>query len=928
MIARDSASAADASTTGTPDSWILDAVTAAVGDSLPGWQIKPAADSLEPWIWAHPRGSALPQQGWKLHISSYASTAAETLRRALPPLVAAEVAFKIIGSLNWLTGLNRGAAGLSQVGKAITAYPRDESSALEVAAALAAATRGMCGPRIPSDRAYADGGVLFYRYGGFGGLQMQTRLGEVVLALRNPDGTLVPDLRGTTPYVPAWVEDPFERNGLAAVHPLAATVAGRYRPVMTLAHSPAAVIQLALDVAVPRVCILKRAQTRPADHDIEGDDGGLRLRREIDVLTRLSGRDVAPAILDVVENDHDLILVSEDLGGETLDRQVRKLATAGCVSPPARVVELGVAIAEALAVIHEIGHVHGDLKSANIILTADDQIRLIDFELAYPIGSTERPAGAGTRGYVSPGCRAGNAVSPSDDIHALGAVLYLLLTGAEPSRAPDAGGLLSRPPGQLNPAADISLTKVVARCLAHDPARRFSSVRDVRQALLTVSETYPETPGTPTQHTVEIPELLNLARRAGDYICAQARSSGEGVTWRSRYYVGKGLVGRDINTGMAGTILALAELTDELRVPHHADVLRAAARTLHAMPPIAGDRPRGLYVGDMGVVAALLRAGQVLRDDDLLQYAVDRAAMQPAPSPDDSPDLFHGLAGRLLANLILWDETGGEESLDRAVACGDALLRLGEGEPGAAHWRIPSGYGDLSGKSLPGYAHGAAGIADALLDLYEATGASEYEKTSCEAIAWIIRQAIPCLGDRSGLTWPVDEGGPPYPPFWCHGAAGIGRLFLHARRLGVGPDTTGMLPKICRSVALGARWSGPTLCHGLAGNAEFLIDAGQDLGDNDLLAQASGLVSILDAFAVDSSYGRAWISEAPRQINPDYLVGYAGIPLVLLRLARPPRRYQLSRAGFRYRSDVTTGRTTEHRAGECEPAASLHGERP
>jgi serine/threonine protein kinase len=888
-------------TTGTPDPWILDTVTAAVGDSLPGWQIKPATDSLQPWIYAHPRGPALPQQGWKLHISSYTSTAAETFRRALPPLVAEGVGFKVIGSLGWLAGLNRGAAGLSQVGKAITVYPRDEGSALEVAAALAAATRGMCGPRIPSDRAYADGDVLFYRYGGFGDLQMQTRLGDVVLALRNPDGTLVPDLRGATPYMPPWGNDPFQQNGLAAAHPLAATVAGRYRPVMTLAHSPAAVIQLALDVAVPRVCVLKRAQTRPADHDIEADDGGLRLRREIDVLTRLSGQDVAPAILDVVENDHDLILVSEDLGGETLDRQVGKLATAGCVCPPSGVVELGVAIADALAVIHEAGHVHGDLKSANIILTAGGGVRLIDFDLAYPIGSTERPPGAGTRGYVSPGGRAGHAVSPADDIHALGAVLYLLLTGAEPSRAPDPGGLLCRPPGQLNPAADTSLIEVVSRCLDRDPARRFGSARDVRRALLTVSQTRQEPPGPPARHPAEIPELLSQARRAGDYICAQASSSGAGVTWRSRYYVGKGLVGRDINTGMAGTILALAELTDELRVPHHADVLRAAARTLHAMPPVPGDRPRGLYVGDMGLVAALLRAGQVLRDDDLLQYAVDRAETQPAPSPDDSPDLFHGLAGRLLANLMLWDETGGEESLDRAVACGDALLRQRESEPGVAQWRIPSGYGDLSGKSLPGYAHGAAGIADALLDLYEATGTPEYEKTSCQAIAWIIRQAIPCLDDRSGLAWPVYEGSRPHPPFWCHGAAGIGRLFLHARRLGVGPDTTEMLPKICRSVALGARWSGPTLCHGLAGNAEFLIDAGQALGDDGVLAQASGLVGILDAFAVDSPDGRAWISEAPRQINPDYLVGYAGIPLVLLRLARPARRYQLSRAGFRYR---------------------------
>lgn len=301
-------------------------------------------------------------------------------------------------------------------------------------------------------------------------------------------------------------------------------------------------------------------------------------------------------------------------------------------------------------------------------------------------------------------------------------------------------------------------------------------------------------------------------------------------------------------------------------------------------------------------MAALLRAGQVLGDKELVGFAVDRAGAQPAAALDDSPDLFHGLAGRLLVHLMLWDETGDGRSLDRAVHCGDTLLRQREGGHSTAHWRIPPGYGDLSGKSLLGYAHGAAGIADALLDLYEATGASGYEETAREAAGWITGQTIHCLEDLSGIAWPIAEGGRAHPPFWCHGATGIGRMLLHIRHLGLEPDPTETLRRACRSVALGARWSGPTLCHGLAGNAEFLWDAGLALDDGDLLAQARGLIGILLAFAVDSPDGRAWISEVPRQITPDYLVGYAGIPVVLLRMARPRRRYQLSREGFRYRA--------------------------
>jgi hypothetical protein len=873
------------------DPWLLDAVAKAVGERTNQWRVTPAEDSLHPWIFALPADTALQQQGWKLHVSSYVSTAAETLRRVLPPLVDAGVAFKVVGSAAWLGGLNRGSAGLSQVGKFITAYPRDDSSAVDLAIALDQATRGLRGPRIPSDRPVADGGVVFYRYGGFGDLCMQTRLGEVVLAVVAPDGRLIPDRRGTAPSAPYWVSDPFQARGLGSTYSLGATVAGRYRPVSMLARSPDTVVQLGLDLVTPRVCVLKRARRRPADHDVAVEDGGILLRREVELLQRLTGEGVTATLYDVVESDDELILVTEDLGGETLDQHVRKLITTGSLPSTARVVELAVAIADALTAIHDCGHVHGDLKSANVVLDADGRIKLIDFDLAYAIGSDERPAGAGTRGYVSPECRAGAAASVSDDIYALGAVLYLLITGAEPSRAPNIDNLLDRPPLQLNPEASRSLIEVMARCLH---ANRYGSAGEVRRALLEATARQADPPATVTGRLVEPERALDQARRAGDLLCAEAETTDAGLIWRSRYFVGKGIVGRDINTGMAGTILALSELVDEFGVETHRDVLRAGARTLQALPPIPGDPTFGLYVGDMGVVAALLRAGQVLPDDELVRAAAHRASQHPAAQPDDSPDLFHGIAGRLLTELLLWDETSDATTLERAVAYGDALLERREGGPGEAHWRIPPGYADLSGKSYLGYAHGAAGIADVLLDLAEVTGEQKYARTASMALAWITRQAVSV---HSGLAWPASEGQRLSPPFWCHGATGIGRLFLHAL-----PEATESLQAICRSVASGARWSGPTLCHGLAGNAEFLLDAGRALGDDELLTKANELMSLVDAYGVDTEEGRGWISEAPRQINPDYLVGFAGIPLVLLRLARPDRRYQLSRAGFRYRA--------------------------
>ena len=153
---------------------------------------------------------------------------------------------------------------------------------------------------------------------------------------------------------------------------------------------------------------------------------------------------------------------------------------------------------------------------------------------------------------------------------------------------------------------------------------RFTSVRDVTSALLSGAEAGT---GVERTHVAAVSDLtseeaLRQARRAADHICAQAEPGGGVVVWRSTHYFGKGLVGRDVSSGTAGIVLALAKLVGEFEEPAHADVLRRGASALAELPPLAGDRPSGLYVGDAGVAAALLRAGQVLDDTGFIDAAI------------------------------------------------------------------------------------------------------------------------------------------------------------------------------------------------------------------------------------------------------------------------------------------------------------------
>src|SRR6185436_17574206 len=133
-------------------------------------------------------------------------------------------------------------------------------------------------------------------------------------------------------------------------------------------------------------------------------------------------------------------------------------------------------------------------------------------------------------------------------------------------------------------------------------------------------------------------------------------------------------------------------------------------------------------------------------------------------------------------------------------------------------WPLPAGYAELSGKIYVGYAHGAAGIADAQLDLFAASGKERFGAAAQDAGRWIAGLAVPALPDGSGLAWPRGIGDALAESCWYHGAAGIGQFFLHAAELGVIPQAAELAARAARTAARGARWAGPTLCHGLAGN--------------------------------------------------------------------------------------------------------------
>lgn len=171
----------------------------------------------------------------------------------------------------------------------------------------------------------------------------------------------------------------------------------------------------------------------------------------------------------------------------------------GRLSPP-EATHIARQIAEALAVIHQNGVVHLDVKPNNILLRqpvsgwqgAFPNVVLSDFGISQPIGGTHYEQPRGTPPYVAPERVAGFPPSSHNDIFGLGVVLYEMLCGRPPfdgtvyPGAPQITPQLY--PSRLNRAVSPALEQVVLRAIIPDPQQRYSSAQELLNDLKRTTE--------------------------------------------------------------------------------------------------------------------------------------------------------------------------------------------------------------------------------------------------------------------------------------------------------------------------------------------------------------------------------------------------------------------------------------------------------
>jgi serine/threonine protein kinase len=614
---------------------------------------------------------------------------------------------------------------------------------------------------------------------------------------------------------------------------------------------------------------------------LTGQDSQTLLRAEAEALDILYQHGVCPRRVDLFTGGDSLFLVEEALPGRTLADWVNHRIMPGSrlndALPIQDVLPLAAQIVDVVGKVHAAGLRFGDLAPNNLMVCEDGSVRCIDLEGVGRFGAPVAPIG--TRGYFSPEFKAW-AIEQIDpgvvgDLYALGAVLFFLVTGADPVLLDDDDNTredrLSRLFDLLGSgsAAAHVLRPVISGLMADDPAVRWPLDR-VRAQLAGVAAPVASRTrdgSSPSPHALLADLVEQLAETAIDEANTAATSDP-----------------RTVYAGAAGLLAVLA------RIDPRSAAVDALVSRIYADPPSGPVLP-GLYTGVAGIAWAGFDAARLRGEDPSRALALARQI----PTAWHVPDVCHGLAGAGLAFAHLWQNGAGEECRNRVADCADNLTRSVVDTKYGLMWPFPPDADTvLAGRANYGFAHGVAGIGTFLLAATSVTGDSRYRDLAVRAGQTL---AANVQGDEAAAWWyadPDEQEGGDYPvsaAHWCNGASGIGTFLLRLGRATNDPTWIALARRAATTVRMEARGASVCYCHGLAGNADFLLDMADSLGDEEYRTWAEESAHLIAAPAARRNGKFVIADDTKTAVTSGFATGTAGTAVFLHRLVHGGGRW-------------------------------------
>ncbi|MEV4175264.1 class III lanthionine synthetase LanKC [Nonomuraea sp. NPDC049709] len=799
-------------------------------------------------VWAEwtPPGVVLPDQGWKIHVSSAIENAQRVLDIVAAVCVAFSVPFKHVSGKSFFLWVHNKHGNRAQSGKFCAVYPPTTEVARELLVRLEQDLAGFAGPYIRSDRRYGSSSCVSYRYGSFRERSRLQADGTRQLTLLDAAGREIPDERRPEFVLPPGVTDPFAapRHEEDAGEPAGF---GGYTFQAVLQHSNAGGAYRAR-AADGRPVFIKEAWAHTG-YDADARDAQRRLEQEHDTLRTLHRRHpgICPEPIELFAHWENTYLVTELVPGTTLNKWVVANSPVIKVGQPRTAFAgyyrnclaiLG-QVEQTIATLHELGYVFVDLNPRNILVDDRQRVRLVDFEAARPIvDQAVTPLGA--PGYLPreayEGERPTGTASRSLDAYALSAVAQMLLFPLHQvvTRAPE-----------------------VLDHMRHDLAA-LAPVPDRLWAEVTRVHRRPARPGLPAPDVVErapLESLRWLRDRTADAIGAMAQPG------NPRWVYPTTPAGFSSNTrcvahGTAGVLHAL-HITGRGVDPEVVVRLRdESLAQRHATPP-------GLLYGNAGIAWVLAELGEPDAAGELL------AAADGHPLSRTCATFGGGAAGLAMTHLSLYGHTGDDRRLARA---GEILTAIPDGEALTAQLAP----GDASG--LVG---GRPGIALALYYLARLTGDREPLRRGLGLLRDELRHQLPV--ETGALGFRVSAADARNMPYLFAGSAGYASVLSRYLTVVEDAELAGVLARCLRYCTV--RFTvGVGLFQGLAGLTLALSQSADLLGDAGLRGEAIRSGAALFKYAIPGDDGVRFVGDRFLQLSADLWSGSAGVLLAVHHL--------------------------------------------
>ncbi|HKM82969.1 MAG TPA: serine/threonine-protein kinase [Candidatus Acidoferrum sp.] len=264
--------------------------------------------------------------------------------------------------------------------------------------------------------------------------------------------------------------------------------AGRYEILGELGRGAMGVVYRAMDPVIGRTVAVKTIRLSEEGTGLTRPELLARFQTEARAAGLLTHPNIV-VVYDAGEENGLYFITMELVEGKSL----QALLDGGHAFPVPRVIRIMEQTCSALQFAHERNIVHRDVKPANLMLTADDTVKVTDFGTAkiLQFGTVQQTAHVmGTPSYMSPEQVKGRPVDGRSDIFSIGVMLYEMLTGEKPFPGQSITTVIYKivnedpvPPRQINPSIHPGLNDIVLRALAKEPEVRYQSCRELLEDL-------------------------------------------------------------------------------------------------------------------------------------------------------------------------------------------------------------------------------------------------------------------------------------------------------------------------------------------------------------------------------------------------------------------------------------------------------------